>query len=127
LPEVSKIIQAFAIVAKTWHVEKIVMNTHRYSQIAVAVVAAVYLMAAAPPGLRVHAAESAGAAAPGSATPQSADGKSQGWDVKPPCVLSNMSTCPPGTEDFDSLDLMPLHLLGIPEDYRSAVKPKGVR
>jgi hypothetical protein len=113
--------------AKTWRIEKIVMNRACYSQIGVAIAAALCLMAAASPTLRLHAAEGAGTAAPAtSPPPRLGDAKSQGWEVKPPCVLSNMSTCPPGTEDFDSLDLMPLHLLGIPEDYRSVVKPKGV-
>ena len=103
------------------------MNRACYSQIVVAV-AALLLMAAAPSTLRLHAAEGSVTASPASkAPPQLGDGKSQGWEVKPPCVLSNMSTCPPGTEDFDSLDLMPLHLLGIPEGYRSTVKPKEVR
>jgi hypothetical protein len=112
--------------AETWRIEKIVMNKACYSQILVAVVA-LSLMAAAPSTLRLHAAEGSAPAAPAAETPpQLGDGKSQGWEVKPPCVLSNMSTCPPGTEDFDSLDLMPLHLLGIPEGYRSTVKPKGV-
>jgi hypothetical protein len=113
--------------AKTWRIEKIVMNRACYSQIGVAIAAALCLMAAASPTLRLHAAEGTGTAAPAtSPPPRLGDAKSQGWEVKPPCVLSNMSTCPPGTEDFDSLDLMPLHLLGIPEDYGSAVKPKGV-
>jgi hypothetical protein len=119
--------QAFAIMAKTWRCEKIVMTRARYSQIAVTLAAALCLMAAPPSALRLHAAEEAGTATPATKPqPQPGEGNHHGWDVKPPCVLSNMSTCPPGTEDFDSLDLMPLHLLGIPEDYRSAVKPKGV-
>jgi hypothetical protein len=119
-------VQAFAIMAKTWHIEKIVMNRVRYSQTGVVLAAAILLMAAAPSPLRLHAAEGTGTAVPtAKRPPQPGDGKNQGWEVKPPCVLSNMSTCPPGTEDFDSLDLMPLHLLGIPEDYGSAVKPKG--
>jgi hypothetical protein len=121
-------VQAFAIMAKPWRTEKIVMNRARYSQIVVTVVAALGLMAVAPSALRLHAAEEAGTTAPATKPqpqPQPGEGN-HGWEVKPPCVLSNMSTCPPGTEDFDSLDLMPLHLLGIPEDYRSVVKPKGV-
>ena len=115
--------------AKMWPTEKIVMTKACYSQIGVALAAAILLTAAAPStGQRLHAAEGAGPAAPETKMPsQLGDAKSQGWEVKPPCVLSNMSTCPPGTEDFDSLDLMPLHLLGIPEDYRSAIKPKGAR
>jgi hypothetical protein len=114
--------------AKTWRIEKTVMNRACYSQFGFAVAAALCLMAAAPSSLRLHAAEEAGAPGPAiKSPPQLGDAKSQGWEVKPPCVLSNMSTCPPGTEDFDSLDLMPLHLLGIPEDYGSAVKPKGAR
>jgi len=113
--------------AKTWRIEKIVMNRVCYSQIVVAIAAALSMAAASPATLRLHAAEEAATAAPeAKSPPQLGDGKSQDWEVKPPCVLSNMSTCPPGTEDFDSLDLMPLHLLGIPEDYRSTVKPKGV-
>jgi len=104
------------------------MNRACYSQIVIAIAAALYLAAAAPSPQRLHAAEGANTAAPATNPPtQLGDGKNQGWEVKPPCVLSNMSTCPPGTEDFDSLDLMPLHLLGIPEDYRSAVKPKSAR
>ena len=114
--------------AKTWRIEKIVMNRACYSQIVIAIAAALYLAAAAPSSPRLHAAEGANTAAPATKSPaQLGDSKNQGWEVKPPCVLSNMSTCPPGTEDFDSLDLMPLHLLGIPEDYGSAVKPKGAR
>jgi hypothetical protein len=112
--------------ARTWRIEKIVMNRVCHSQTGVVLAAAILLMAAAPSPLRLHAAEGAGTAVPAAKSPpQLGDGKNQGWEVKPPCVLSNMSTCPPGTEDFDSLDLMPLHLLGIPEDYGSAVKPKG--
>ena len=114
--------------AKTWRIEKIVMNRACYSQIVIAVATAFYLAAAAPSTLRLHAAEGANTAEPATKAPtQRGDGKSQDWEVKPPCVLSNLSTCPPGTEDFDSLDLMPLHLLGIPEDYGSAVKPKSAR
>jgi hypothetical protein len=117
--------------ARTWRIEKIVMNKSHYSQIGIALATTLCLIAAASPPLRLQAAESARepVAAP-KPQPQLDDPKapgSQGWDVKPPCVLSNMSTCPPGTEDFDSLDLMPLHLLGIPEGYRSAVKPKSAR
>ena len=104
------------------------MNKSYYSQIIIALATSLGLVAAASSPLRLQAAESARkpVVAP-KPQPQLDDPKSQGWDVKPPCVLSNMSTCPPGTEDFDSLDLMPLHLLGIPEGYRSAVKPKNAR
>jgi hypothetical protein len=111
-----------------WRIEKIVMNQSRYSQAAIALAASFCLFTAVVSILRLQAAESA----PEQVTapkpqPHLDDAKAEGWDVKPPCVLSNMSTCPPGTEDFDSLDLMPLHLLGIPEGYRSEVKPKTAR
>ena len=104
------------------------MNKSHYSQIAIAVATGLCVFTAVPSILRLQAAESAPeqVQAP-QPQPHLNDAKSQGWDVKPPCVLSNMSTCPPGTEDFDSLDLMPLHLLGIPEGYRSEVKPKTAR
>lgn len=114
--------------AKTWPIEKIVMNKPGLSQPALALVAILGLMPIASSTLRSQAAEPPRETVP-AAKPQSQldQSKDQDWDVKPPCVLSNMSTCPPGTEDFDSLDLMPLHLLGIPEGYRSTVKPKGAR
>ena len=107
------------------------MNKSNYSHIVIALATSLCLIAAAFPPLRLQAAESAREPVvvpkpqPQLDNPKSQE--TQGWDVKPPCVLSNMSTCPPGTEDFDSLDLMPLHLLGIPEGYRSAVKPKSAR
>ena len=104
------------------------MNKSRYSQTAIALAATFCLFTAVPSILRLQAAKSAPeqVQAP-KPQPHLDDPKSQGWDVKPPCVLSNMSTCPPGTEDFNSLDLMPLHLLGIPEGYHSEIKPKTAR
>jgi hypothetical protein len=112
--------------AKTWQIEKVVMNKPHYSQVAIALAACLCLMTAASSTLRLQAAESTREqVSDPKPQPQRDDAKAQGWDVQPPCVLSNMTTCPPGTEDFDSLDLMPLHLLGIPEGYRSEVKPKS--
>jgi hypothetical protein len=114
--------------AKTWQIEKIVMKKPHYSQLAMALATCLCLTLPASFALELQAAEPGREQVPDQKSePQGDEAKAQGWDVKPPCVLSNMSTCPPGTEDFDSLDLMPLHLLGIPEGYRSAVKPKGAR